>query len=514
MASVPVAEHNLACLSTVPAGPKWTFGGRSSRPSSSPVPGPGAYNPHFEISRQSAPQYGFGSGKRGSCARGRAGDPGPGTYQPKFRVGRQAASWTMAGKTPIPGSRNVTPGPGAYANVIPKSTAPSYGVGTSSRGAFSAPALPGPGTYNTGGYFGGQSPQWTLGSSQRSSFTPRKLGSPGPGTYSPDALTGKGPMYSMGARPPARNQDQIPGPGAYTPRCLEKEANKFSFGMKTPLSRGGGDAPGPGAYNPAEVTVRRRPPAWGFGNSRRGSFAANACPGPGEYNPEKKSVTPSWSFGSEAKMRGQVSGTDTPAPGTYSLGTTVGQGIKYSIAGGGRQGMAITSDTPGPSTYAPAVSDGSPKWSFGSSTKTSLAPPSISPGPGAYSMSTARDGVGWTMSGRHGGSTTEGIKKPVGGSDKIGTTDLLFEMLSLRTYVSLYASSGQEKPFLEQNPVATTRGLASHAHALLVESGYAPSTKGEKSAMISLVASVVGHLSYSHAFHRLDEKVSLHPLAD
>lgn len=112
--------------------------------------------------------------------------------------------------------------------------------------------------------------------------------------------------------------------------------------------------------------MRRRPPAWGFGNSQRAGFVANSCPGPGQYNPEKKSGTPAWrsvsyqasfcpdlrfpaysallngliasdhfaravpicSFGGEAKMRGQVAGRDTPAPGTYTLGTTVGQGIK------------------------------------------------------------------------------------------------------------------------------------------------------------------------------------------
>ncbi|KAL8425287.1 hypothetical protein Efla_005851 [Eimeria flavescens] len=345
------------------------------------------------------------------------GSPGPGAYQPQFRSGRQAASWTMAGRSPIPGSRSVTPGPGAYANVIPKSSTPAYGVGTSCRGAFSAPSSPGPGAYDAGGKFGGQSPQWTLGTSQRSSFTMRKAGSPGPGTYSPHGMTGKGPMYSMGVRPTPRNQDWMPGPGAYTPRCLEKEANKFSFGARTPLRRGGCDAPGPGAYNTAEGNLKRRPPAWGFGNSKRGSFAANFCPGPGQYNPVKKAGTPSWSFGSEAKMKSQVAGQDTPAPGTYTVGMTIGQGIKYVIV---MDTLFLLST--GPCTYVPPVSAGSPKWSFGSSTRTSLAPASISPGPGAYNMSKGKEGVGWTMCGRHAGSTPGGVKKPAGGNDRIGTT--------------------------------------------------------------------------------------------
>ena len=102
----------------------------------------------------------FGSGKRGGGFGSRQGAPGPGTYQPQFNGGRQGASWTMAGRTPIAGNRSVTPGPGAYANVIPKSNAPAYGVGTSSRGAFSSPASPGPGAYDARCNFGGQSPQW------------------------------------------------------------------------------------------------------------------------------------------------------------------------------------------------------------------------------------------------------------------------------------------------------------------------------------------------------------------
>lgn len=423
MASVPVAEHDLACLSTVPRGPKWTFGGRPNRPlSASTGPGPGAHNPRFDLSRQSAPQYGFGSEKRGGGVGSRLGTPGPGAYQPQFKGGRQAASWTMAGKTPIPGSRSVTPGPGMYSNVILKSSAPAYGIGTSSRGVFSAPSSPGPGAYDAGSNIGMRSPQWTLGSSQRSSFTQGKSGSPGPGAYSPGMMSWRGPMYSMRSRPTPRNDDRTPGPGTYTPRSPEKESNKFSFGGRTPLGGYGGDVPGPGAYNPGDSTVRRRPPAWGFGNSTRTGFGVNSCPGPGQYNPEKKSGTPAWSFGGEVKMRGQILNKDTPAPGTYSLGTTVGQGIKYSIAGGRRRGIALASDSPGPCTYVPALSDGSPKWTFGSSLRTNLAPTAISPGPGAYSPASAREGVGWTMSGRHGGSAPGGVQKPRGGNDKIGTT--------------------------------------------------------------------------------------------
>lgn len=424
MASVPVAEHNLACLSTVAAGPKWSFGGRTNRPSSAvPVPGPGAYNPHFELSKETAPQYGFGSQKRGGIAGGKQSSPGPGAYQPQYNRGKQAASWTMGGRLGPSGGRSLTPGPGTYSNVIPKSSSPAYGIGTSSRTTFSAPNSPGPGAYDAAKNFGGQSPQWSVGVSQRSQITNLKVSSPGPGTYNPPALTGSGgPMYSMASRPHGVTKDRTPGPGTYTPRCPEKESNKFSFSGRTPLARVGGDAPGPGTYNPAEITVKRRPPAWGFGNSQRAGFATNASPGPGQYNPERKTGAPAWSFGGEAKMKGLVVGRDTPAPGTYTLGTTVGQGIKYSIAGSRRTGMPTASDSPGPCTYMPMLNNDSPKWTFGSSTRTKLTPSAVSPGPGAYNPVLAREGVGWTMSGRHGGDVAGGVKKPSGGNDKIGTT--------------------------------------------------------------------------------------------
>ncbi|OEH78912.1 hypothetical protein cyc_04748 [Cyclospora cayetanensis] len=359
MASLPVAEHNLACLSTVAAGPKWSFGGRPAHPVSEyPVPGPGAYSPHFELAKQNAPQYGFGSEKRGGVLGGLQTCPGPGAYQPQIAGGRQAASWTMGSKLAPREHRSLTPGPGAYSNVVPKSSAPAYGVGTSTRGVFSASLSPGPGTYNPGTNFGSRSPQWSLGTSQRYHFTQGKSKFPGPGAYSPCATTRDGPMYSMGARITPRNSDLTPGPGTYTPRVPKKEANRFSFG-------------------------------------------------------------------GEAKLQGQVTGRDTPAPGTYTLSSTMGQGVKYSIAGGARRGTAVPSDSPGepaeyataasedcsfalvfqtgPCTYVPVLSNGSPKWTFGSSTRTDLAPTGVSPGPGAYSPSTAKEGSSWTMSGRHGG---------------------------------------------------------------------------------------------------------------
>lgn len=36
----------------------------------------------------------------------------------------------------------------------------------------------------------------------------------------------------------------------------------------------------------------------------------------------------------------------------------------------------------GPCTYVPTLSNGSPKWTFGSATRTNLAPAAVSPGPG------------------------------------------------------------------------------------------------------------------------------------
>ncbi|XP_026192035.1 outer dense fiber protein 3 [Cyclospora cayetanensis] len=294
MASLPVAEHNLACLSTVAAGPKWSFGGRPAHPVSEyPVPGPGAYSPHFELAKQNAPQYGCGHLQLHERI---PPIERPGAYQPQIAGGRQAASWTMGSKLAPREHRSLTPGPGAYSNVVPKSSAPAYGVGTSTRGVFSASLSPGPGTYNPGTNFGSRSPQWSLGTSQRYHFTQGKSKFPGPGAYSPCATTRDGPMYSMGARITPRNSDLTPGPGTYTPRVPKKEANRFSFGSRTPQGHLTESAPGPGAYTPTERTVWRRPPAWGFGNSNRACFAVNSCPGPGQYNPQKKSGTPSWRY--------------------------------------------------------------------------------------------------------------------------------------------------------------------------------------------------------------------------
>lgn len=102
----------------------------------------------------------FGSQTRGGALIVKSAEPGPGSYDPQVKRGRQAASWTIAGRTTTVGGRSITPGPGAYSSVIPKSSAPAYGLGTARRGTFTAPSSPGPGAYDPKWECGARSPQW------------------------------------------------------------------------------------------------------------------------------------------------------------------------------------------------------------------------------------------------------------------------------------------------------------------------------------------------------------------
>merc|ERR1719181_639650 len=90
-----------------------------------------------------------------------------------------------------------------------------------------------------------------------------------------------------------------------------------------------------------------------------------------------------------------ISGTEhvanknlTPGPGAYNSSNILGsEGAKYSVTA--RRTDLKMSETPGPGAYQPqdhgtTMSENSPNWSFGTSSRQPLAASRFTPGPGAY----------------------------------------------------------------------------------------------------------------------------------
>ena len=79
---------------------------------------------------------------------------------------------------------------------------------------------------------------------------------PGPGNYSIEKVTSKGPAYSMSTKPNSKCDNWQPGPGNYDPNIdaskPDSHASAIGRGKRSNLSGGASlkiREPGPGAYN-------------------------------------------------------------------------------------------------------------------------------------------------------------------------------------------------------------------------------------------------------------------------
>ena len=96
-------------------------------------PGPGAYEPSDNLTRDKSPQYKMGTTtKERSVSKEARDKPGPGHYDKHDHFGKNAVTYSMRGK-PAETKDNGNPGPGNYDAIINaiKERAAAYKMGTS-----------------------------------------------------------------------------------------------------------------------------------------------------------------------------------------------------------------------------------------------------------------------------------------------------------------------------------------------------------------------------------------------
>eukprot|EP00927_Polykrikos_kofoidii_P067160 TRINITY_DN62678_c0_g1_i1.p1 TRINITY_DN62678_c0_g1~~TRINITY_DN62678_c0_g1_i1.p1 ORF type:complete len:268 (-),score=20.87 TRINITY_DN62678_c0_g1_i1:140-856(-) len=164
--------------------------------------------------------------------------------------------------------------------------------------------VPGPGAYmptapDTSSKFS-KSPNHAFGISGRETLDRHRV--PGPGRYDEKKWLGhEGKSFSLTPRrgTRARENGEFPGPGAHEMKTHIGEGPKFSASPRRSLGKR--DAgPGPGKYDQTDAPVAEKQPRWGFGTSQRPDTASG------------------------------LQGT-TPGPGAYLMGSSVGEGPKYSM---------------------------------------------------------------------------------------------------------------------------------------------------------------------------------------
>eukprot|EP00397_Hematodinium_sp_SG-2012_P061310 GEMP01080980.1.p1 GENE.GEMP01080980.1~~GEMP01080980.1.p1 ORF type:complete len:232 (+),score=41.16 GEMP01080980.1:122-817(+) len=119
-------------------------------------------------------------------------------------------------------------------------------------------------------------------------------------------------------------------------------------------------------------------------------------------------TAPKWSFRGRSSGAGEA-GEKNPGPGTYAAATP--DKSKYSRAPAAMFGTSSRDGpgggfAPGPGQYnsKSVLSEGTPKYGFGSSQRSGLARRSQTPGPGSYDVRKGMDGLQISLSGRFGES--------------------------------------------------------------------------------------------------------------
>ncbi|XP_065066593.1 uncharacterized protein LOC135692413 isoform X2 [Rhopilema esculentum] len=139
-----------------------------------------------------------------------------------------------------------------------------------------------------------------------------------------------------------------PGPSDYSPKVgLSKpSAPHYSIVGKTKHNQGF-STPGPAEYHPKlAYWGDRMEKSFGLSPKKR---EPKSLPGPAEYNISRdRTHGPSYSFGTRLKEN-IVTGSHTPGPGAYQIGTTIGKSVAKSIAG--RQIFKNNDNRPSPNTY-------------------------------------------------------------------------------------------------------------------------------------------------------------------
>ncbi|XP_065066592.1 uncharacterized protein LOC135692413 isoform X1 [Rhopilema esculentum] len=172
-------------------------------------------------------------------------------------------------------------------------------------------------------------------------------------------VKGKGTMVSV--KQDRGDWDESVGPATYYVKHgnLGSAAPKHAIGMKgvfcsgppdslvQPVDTRGFSTPGPAEYHPKlAYWGDRMEKSFGLSPKKR---EPKSLPGPAEYNISRdRTHGPSYSFGTRLKEN-IVTGSHTPGPGAYQIGTTIGKSVAKSIAG--RQIFKNNDNRPSPNTY-------------------------------------------------------------------------------------------------------------------------------------------------------------------
>eukprot|EP00826_Nyctotherus_ovalis_P060238 TRINITY_DN8431_c0_g2_i4.p2 TRINITY_DN8431_c0_g2~~TRINITY_DN8431_c0_g2_i4.p2 ORF type:complete len:147 (+),score=13.19 TRINITY_DN8431_c0_g2_i4:620-1060(+) len=119
---------------------------------------------------------------------------------------------------------------------------------------------------------------------------------------------------------------KTPGPGTYAPRSFVGEGPKIAIKARNNAGFSPSNVPGPGTYQPSLAAVAQKTPSISLGRERRDNLinrSGNAkVPGPGAYPVHNRVGGPKFGFGSGT--RGKERLNEGPGPGTYNIGTTIG----------------------------------------------------------------------------------------------------------------------------------------------------------------------------------------------
>ncbi|GCA62423.1 hypothetical protein KIPB_003438 [Kipferlia bialata] len=197
-----------------------------------PSPGPGAYSMGSTVGK--APAFSL----KGRTATKKAESmPGPGQYD--VSTASKSPAYSLSGRHSSSGVRTASPGPGAYATTGGTGGGPKFSMSGRTGSALGVrnTGAPGPGAYNTtaNDSVGKGKPAFSLGG--RTSTGGDRVGTPGPGQYTPEGVQPSKPAFSMRGRTSTGGQrDRTPGPGQYeTPKSGSGRASSLSG--RTPMKR-------------------------------------------------------------------------------------------------------------------------------------------------------------------------------------------------------------------------------------------------------------------------------------
>eukprot|EP00002_Diphylleia_rotans_P038108 TRINITY_DN8614_c0_g1_i1.p1 TRINITY_DN8614_c0_g1~~TRINITY_DN8614_c0_g1_i1.p1 ORF type:complete len:1771 (-),score=292.93 TRINITY_DN8614_c0_g1_i1:115-5427(-) len=402
----------------MPEGPEFTIGKRLSPPNKEPNPGPGEYYAEAVTAPfENAPKYTIGG--KFTPKDPREDVPAPGEYYvpsksdgPAFTMGMPRLDLDLykAAEAPGPGEYNVK-------STIGNGPAPSIGLPAPERSDLGD--APGPGTYTVPPTLG-TGPSFSIGVrvEGRDAASLGNATSPSPQYYNVQhtAVESSAPAFSIGLRHVDRDDKRdIPGPGTYTiERPLGSDAPQISIHPPfPPASQTSNISPGPGAYEVSmHMPLGAGAPAYSFGapplqnpQNPQISNLSKISPGPGEYDVRADATLPSapayhfpraerppserptdappptqyfavpystfvpaafapaYSLGARFDTTPSSDAVQTPAPNTYNLPSTIGDGPKFSIAP--KQKDDAPSITPAPNKYnIPSTLGDAPKFSI------------------------------------------------------------------------------------------------------------------------------------------------------